>query len=181
MMCPIKSLNQILTARTNERIIPLAHCLGRGVYRAGFVSIVSALVLVGAGLGIPVQANSNFGTISLGESVDGYTAGAVPLFSILNVQAGENNQPCVGYADRNPDHILQLTTALSTVTVEINSNGEDTTLMIEAPDQTVYCSDDGNDSDAVITGQNWEAGDYKVWVGAFDSGQSYDYTLSVRQ
>ena len=131
----------------------------------------------------PAQADSNFGTVQItsssNESVNGYTAGTVPLFAILNVREDQNNQPCVGYAERNPDHILQVATTLSALIIEVNSNGGDTTLMIETPDHTIYCSDDGNDADAVITGQDWGVGDYKVWVGAFDAGQRYDYTLEI--
>ncbi|MEM9213134.1 MAG: hypothetical protein AAGD25_02210 [Cyanobacteria bacterium P01_F01_bin.150] len=145
----------------------------------------SGILVISQGLLVPARANSNFGTVqitaSTNESVNGYTAGAVPMFSILNSQEGENNQPCVGYAEQNPDHILQVTTLLSEVIIKVSSNGGDTTLMIEAPDNTIYCSDDGNDSDAVITGQNWSSGEYKVWVGTFDSGQRYDYTLEINQ
>ena len=131
----------------------------------------------------PAQAESNFGTVrinsSTDETVEGYTAGAVPLFAILNAREDENNEPCVGYAERNPDHIFQVATTLSDVIIEVESNGGDTTLMIETPDHTIYCSDDGNDADAVITGQNWGIGEYKVWVGTFDAGQRYDYTLEI--
>ena len=149
------------------------------------MATVSGMVLFGPGASAPAYADSNFGTVqitaSTDEAVEGYTAGSVPLFAILNVREDENSQPCVGYAERDPDHILNLSTAMSNISIEVDSNGGDTTLMIEAPDQTIYCSDDGNDSDAVITGKNWPAGEYRVWVGAFDAGQNYDYTLEISQ
>lgn len=153
---------------------------------ASLISVVaiSGTVLFGPGVSRPAYADSNFGTVqvtaSVDAAVDGYTAGSVPLFAILNAREDTNNEPCVGYAESDPDHILQLSTTLSSILIEVESNGGDTTLMIEGPDQTIYCSDDGNDSDAVIRGRNWSAGQYKIWVGAFDAGQSYDYTLEIQ-
>lgn len=129
------------------------------------------------------RADSNFGTVSVSaspnESIEGYTGGSVPLFSILNVREDVNGESCVGYAEREPDHILSVSQPLSRITIEVESNGSDTTLMIEAPDETVYCGDDGNDSDAVIEGRQWAAGEYKVWVGTFDAGQAHNYTLEI--
>ena len=90
-----------------------------------------------------------------------------------------NGESCVGYAEREPDHILSVSQPLPRITIEVESNGSDTTLMIEAPDETVYCGDDGNDSDAVIEGLQWIAGEYKVWVGTFDAGQAHNYTLEI--
>ena len=185
MMQPIKLLNRILNPHPSASIIHLTTHLGRAVGWVMAVATTSGVLMLSPSWVAPAQADSNFGTVRITSSsnatVDGYTAGAVPLFAILNVREDENNQPCVGYAERTPDHILQVTTSLSDVIVEVNSNGGDTTLMIEAPDRTIYCSDDGNNSDAVITGKDWGIGDYKVWVGAFDAGQHYDYTLEIHQ
>ena len=159
--------------------------LGKIARSAMSIVTVSGLLWLTPSWLNPVQADSNFGTVrvtsSPDEAVEGYTAGSVPLFAILNVRQDDNNEPCVGYAERDPDHILQVSAPLSDITIAVESNGGDTTLMIEAPDSTIYCSDDGNDADAVITGQNWGSGDYKIWVGTFDAGQRYDYTLEIHQ
>lgn len=190
-MRPVKVLNRMLNPHPIASIMRLTTHLRRATRYSRAtryvmaVATASGMLMLSSTWVAPAQADSNFGTVRITSSsdaaVDGYTAGSVPLFAISNVREGENNQPCVGYAERNPDHILQVATSLSDVIIEVNSNGGDTTLMIEAPDHTIYCSDDGNDSDAMITGQNWGAGDYKVWVGAFDAGQRYDYTLEIHQ
>ena len=44
----------------------------------------------------------------------------------------------------------------------------------------MYCGDDeGEGADARVQGRNWGAGDYQVWVGSFEPGGSYDYTLEI--
>lgn len=186
MMQQIGPLNSRIHPRLQAKAVGPIHRGGLRQLRRYTLSLATiAGMIVGPGLVASVQADSNFGTVritsSTGRTVEGYTAGAVPLFSILNAREDENNEPCIGYAERDPDHILQVSTSLSDVIIEVESNGGDTTLMIEAPDHTIYCSDDGNDSDAVITGHNWSAGEYRVWVGAFNAGQRHDYTLEIHQ
>lgn len=186
MLRSTNSFKVFLRSRVqNKKVAPASTCRFPSLaYAAISMATVSGVCLFGPVVSMPAYAESNFGTVQVTTSsnaeVEGYTAGAVPLFAILNAREDSNNEPCVGYAESDPDHILQLSTTLPNILIEVESNGGDTTLMIEGPDQTIYCSDDGNDSDAVIRGRNWSAGQYKIWVGAFDSGQSYDYTLEIQ-
>ncbi|NEQ95246.1 MAG: hypothetical protein F6K30_00670 [Cyanothece sp. SIO2G6] len=129
------------------------------------------------------MANSNFGRVRIAasgsQSIQGYTGGSVSLAAAIAPEDLQN-RPCVGYAAANPDHILELTGQAGQITIEVNSNGNDTTLLVQSPDGTIYCGDDeGGGADALIQGRNWPPGDYNVWVGTFEPGVHYDYTLVV--
>ncbi len=127
----------------------------------------------------------NFGTISLAPgfdttaaSISGYTGGSYSLSAISN--RDRDNRACIGFADPNPDHILVLEKDFSNLKVAVNSGG-DTTVLIQGPDNTIYCGDDsGTRKDASIENRNWKAGNYKVWVGTFNPNVKLNYTLSVQ-
>ena len=134
----------------------------------------------------PVKADTvNFGTISLAPgfdatatSISGYTGGSYSLSAISN--RDRDNKACIGFADPNPDHILVLEKDFSNLKVAVNSGG-DTTILIQGPDNTIYCGDDtGRIKDASIENRNWKAGNYKVWVGTFNSNVKLNYSLSVQ-
>ncbi|NET11004.1 MAG: hypothetical protein F6K09_08700 [Merismopedia sp. SIO2A8] len=142
------------------------------------VFVMSPLVCIA-----PVLANPNFGSVTIAAVPDhdiaGHTGGTVSLAAIAPQDSSD--RPCIGYAGDDPDHVLVFENTVSSVTIEVDS-GEDTTLLIRDPNGTVYCGDDeGNGSDALIQGQNWGSGSYEVWVGAFQPGVRYDYTLRVNQ
>ena len=111
--------------------------------------------------------------------VSGYTAGAYSL--LLIAKRDGNDNPCIGYGAPSPDHVMVLEKDFPRLKLRVNSRGEDTTLVIQGPDNdTIRCSDDtGNNKDASISDTNWEAGTYKIWVGSFDPNQRWDYTLSA--
>lgn len=129
---------------------------------------------------------ANFESLSLSPgfaraSTRGYTQGA---FSLSNIALRDRNgNLCLGYADSAPDHIMELQQDFAQLSIVINSGGNDTTLVIQGPnDGTVRCGDDtGRNKDASIEDTNWRAGTYRVWVGAFEPGTRYNYTLTVEE
>lgn len=134
-----------------------------------------------------IAQNANFEGITLSAyppstaSVEGRTVGAFSLANIANRDPAGN--PCTGFADPNPDHILTLESDFPSLTVSVDS-GEDTTLLIQGPnDNSVYCGQDISRSnlDAQIVLNDLQAGTYRIWVGAHDQGQRFDYTLSVQE
>ena len=159
-----------------------------------FLAIASSL-LVGAFVGFAPHAiaNSNFGRVTIASSgaqdISGHTGGSVPLSSIE--PGRQQNGPCTGHAESNPDHILVFAggsgrdTINLSITVDSTNGGRtpqgDTTLLIKRPDGKIYCNDDGNGSDAQIQQSGWPAGEYHVWVGAFEPGVEYEYTLTVER
>jgi hypothetical protein len=147
-----------------------------------FLSIITVL------FSLPVVADTaNFGIISLSpgsdiliSSVSGYTGGSYSLSAIANRDT--NNKACFGFADPNPDYIVVLEKGFSNLKFLVNSSGTDTTMLIKAPDNTIYCGDDtGKSKDASIDFKNLKAGNYKVWIGTFNTNVQQNYTLTVQQ
>ena len=131
---------------------------------------------------------ANFGTLKLSSGFEasqgiatGHTGGTYSLSAISN--RDQNKNVCTGFADPNPDHILILEKDFDKLTILVNSDGNDTTLLIKGPDdEIVRCGDDtGKNKDASIDGKQWRKGTYKIWVGTFDSGLKRSYTLTVQE
>jgi hypothetical protein len=134
----------------------------------------------------PVLAQSaNFDGITLSafpptdNTVDGRTVGS---YSLANIASSDiNGVLCAGFADTNPDHILTLESDFPSLTITVDS-GQDTTLLVQGPDDnTIRCGQDISRSnmDAQVSGGNWQAGTYRIWVGAHTQGQRFSYTLTV--
>ncbi|AFZ04337.1 hypothetical protein Cal6303_5454 [Calothrix sp. PCC 6303] len=135
-----------------------------------------------------VAKTANFGTITLvsnsgkeSVSVSGYTGGSYSLSAIKN--RDRNNNSCIGFADPNPDYILILKQDVPKLKMQVNSGGSDTTILVQGPnDNIIRCGDDtGRSKDANINDKNWKAGTYKLWIGTFNPGVKYNYTLSLDQ
>ncbi|ASC73441.1 hypothetical protein XM38_044080 [Halomicronema hongdechloris C2206] len=128
---------------------------------------------------------ANFGSLTLGTnstsaSANGNTAG---FFSLSNIAPRDRNGDlCLGYAAENPDHILTLQQDYEDLTVQIDSGGNDTTLLIQGPDNnTIRCGSDTSrrNPDANVVDSGWRAGTYRIWVGSHHQNQRYEYTITV--
>jgi hypothetical protein len=158
----------------------LTSLLRRPLLMAGSVAMLAGAT--------PVLAQSaNFEGITLsayppaGASVEGRTVGAYALSNIASSDV--DGILCTGFADTNPDHILTLENDFPDLTLTVDS-GEDTTLLVQGPnDNTVRCGQDVSRTnlDAEVTGENWPAGTYRIWVGAHDQGDRFSYTLTVQE
>lgn len=116
------------------------------------------------------------------RQVDGYTAGFYPLSNITGRDF--NGNICTGFASEVPDHIMVLERDFAQLTLQVNSGGNDTTLLVQGPDDsTVRCGQDTSrrNPDASIVDQGWGAGTYKIWVGTHTRGQQYNYRLSISE
>ncbi|MGI0487302.1 hypothetical protein ACN4EK_17805 [Pantanalinema rosaneae CENA516] len=143
------------------------------------------ILLLGVGLSPAVAQPPNFGSLTLSSSqpsgrLSGTIAGATSLPAIVS-NTDMHQRKCLGFGDPNPDHTLILKEDMSRLTLQVNSGGADTTLVVQGSDGTVRCGDDtGTNKDASITDTNWKTGIYKVWVGAATPGMRRDYTLTIR-
>ncbi|MDZ8226294.1 hypothetical protein [Nostoc sp. ChiVER01] len=162
----------------------MKYCRPRLNFSGGWLlAIISAITAT------PVIAETaNFGTFTLStnsnpapETVQGFTGGSYSLSAISN--RDRDQKPCIGFADPNPDHIMVLEKDFPQMTIQVDSSGNDTTLLIKGPDQTtIRCGDDtGKSKDASVSDRNWKRGTYRIWVGTFNPGAKRDYTLKVEQ
>ena len=137
---------------------------------------------------LPVLAETaNFGTLTLSRGfgsptavLRGSTGGSYSLSAIANADRHKNK--CLGFATPTPDHIIVLQQNFSKLTIQVNSKGTDTTLLVQGPGNTVRCGDDANQNkDAGIVDSDWQAGSYKIWVGTLEPGVNSNYTISVQE
>ena len=151
--------------------------------RYGVVAL-AFLALGGFGTAALAQA-ANFAPLSLSvtqptATVNGVTAG---IFALANVAMRDHRGTiCTGFADATPDHILTLQDPMAQITLQVNSGGNDTTLLLQGPnDSLVHCGEDisRRNPDAQIQAQDLPAGTYRLWVGSHNQGQRINYSLTV--
>jgi hypothetical protein len=162
----------------------MKYCCPRLQFRGGWL-----LAVLVASTATPVIAETaNFGSFNLSTNFDpaqgtvqGFTGGSYSLSAISN--RDRDQKACIGFADPTPDHIMVLEKDFSQLTIQVDSNNNDTTLLIQGPDKnTIRCGDDtGKSKDASVSDRNWKSGTYRIWVGTFNQETKYDYTLKVEQ
>ncbi|MEH2276943.1 MAG: hypothetical protein V7K40_19690 [Nostoc sp.] len=162
----------------------MKYCRPRLQFHGGWL-----LAILTAITATPVIAETaNFGTFNLSTNFDpaqgrvqGFTGGSYSLSAISN--RDRDQKACIGFADPTPDHIMVLEKDFSQLIIQVDSNNNDTTLLIQGPGQTtIRCGDDtGKSKDASVSDRNWKRGTYRIWVGTFNPGVKRDYTLTVEQ
>lgn len=144
------------------------------------------LVLLAISSTLPALGQANFGSLTLSTekpsgTLTGSTGGSTSLPAIVSNRDRDNNK-CRGFGDPNPDHILILQQNIPSLTLRVNSSGGDTTLVVQGPQGSVRCGDAPKPGkNASLTGNDWRAGTYKIWIGSTVPGIRQDYTLYVRQ
>jgi hypothetical protein len=145
------------------------------------IGLVMGVAAVGPALAQP----ANFESFTLSEDsssarVGGITTGTFALSSIVG--RDRNGAICTGFADASPDHIMVLQQDFTSLAFQVDSGGNDTSLLIQGPNNsTVRCGEDTNrrNPDARVQDQDWPAGTYLIWVGSHHRGQRYSYSLIV--
>jgi hypothetical protein len=117
------------------------------------------------------------------KSIDvrGYAKGTVALFKTLG-DRDSAQQRCMGYGSLVPDHIVEIEQKTAAVTLQVKTREQDTTLVVQGPNNQLYCADDSSKGvkDAGLTLTDPKVGTYKVWVGTFEPGVGVRYLLSVQ-
>jgi len=155
-------------------------CLLR-ILRVGLISTLGYGALTGQ---LPVKANEQTADSAIirlrngAAEVRGVTAGERSLAEMAG--RDRRRKVCLGYAGESPDHTMILTEPQPRLRIAVNSEGEDTTLLVLGP-KGIDCNDNyGRDSrDAGVSAQNWPAGEYRIWVGAFEAGDRISYQLLI--
>lgn len=128
---------------------------------------------------IVIAPNSNQTRIE--NNVSGQIFSAFSLPAILGQSKDGQGNNCLGFVgDQAPDYTVNLTSDFSELNLEINSQG-DTTMAIKTPDNIIYCGDDisTTNPDASVTLTNIKSGQYQVWIGAFEEGDTLNYNLAI--
>ena len=150
------------------------------------IFLVISLICFIPGVTLAQQNNLDDLILAVGSNqttgiVTGNTGGSYSLASITNQDRDGN--PCMGYGDPQPDHVITLKSDFAQLTMQIDSGGSDTTLIVKGLEpQNIRCGFGQNNSrDAVIKDRNWSAGTYYIWVGSMHPNQRSQYSLSVKE
>ena len=156
------------------------------LYRPSYWSLIAGLTLIPAIATIAQRPNQDHFILAVDSSqtsaiVTGSTGGGYSLASIANRDRYGN--PCMGYGDPEPDHIMILESEFSQLSLKVNSRGSDTTLIVKGPGRNnIRCGfGKNNHRDALVQDSQWKPGEYKIWVGSVSPNQRSGYRLSVQQ
>ncbi len=133
------------------------------------------------GLSMPLAALAETVQLTLtngAAQVTGITAGRYSLTQLAS--RDRHRKLCLGFGNEQPDYTFSLSEPMSQLQIALDSSGQDTTLLVQGP-LGVRCNDNAERGtrDAAVTEQNVPAGTYRVWVGSFNSGDRFNYTLRI--
>ncbi len=141
-------------------------------------STLAIVLALGAGLGTDsaradISLNPGFGQ----TSISGIAGGGTSLRDVAG-KAETATGSCLGFGKGQADQILRLNSGFRDLTVVVKSN-MDTTIVVQGPGGT-WCNDDFQGKNPGLDGQ-WQAGEYKIWIGTQGRNQSVNYVLKVSQ
>lgn len=150
--------------------------------------LIGSTVILAAGALPAVQASAqdfngrpNFGTLNLraGFTPDPQTV-AVRSGGSLNAESLSSN--CRGFISNAPDVRLNYSAGSYPLILSVNS-GADTTIVVNAPDGSWYCDDDGGTRgmNPALRFNNPQSGRYEIWVGTYGNSSTQPATLHVSE
>lgn len=127
------------------------------------------------------SAAPNYGTLNLsyGFSPD---PRVVTVVSGGVVDASGINSSCAGYISRAPDVRLNYDAGSLPLIISAASS-DDTTLVVNAPNGSWYCDDDGgvNGLNPAVFFSNPQSGRYEIWVGSYSAGTNSRASLHISE
>lgn len=128
------------------------------------------------------NANPNYGTITL-------TTGFTPDPNVVNLQSGGNldarniGGACAGFITNAPDVRLNYTAGTTFPLIISVASAADTTLVINGPDGSWYCDDDGgvNGLNPAVRFNTPQTGRYEIWVGTYGNASLQAAQLSISE
>ncbi|MGY6531271.1 peptidase [Glycocaulis sp.] len=119
------------------------------------------------------------------HTVDLQSGGSIRANTLRDNGSGNADRDgrCAGYIADAPDFSLHFTSGTGVLPLRIGAaSGADTTLVINGPDGSWYCDDDGGEGlNPLIQFNNPETGRYDIWVGTFGSASLADARLFITE
>jgi len=145
----------------------------------------AALVLTACATAVPyapmdTSAPPNFGTVNLRV---GYTPDphVVPLLAGGNLDARGLGGNCRGSVTAAPDVRLVYSSGVLPLIISVDASA-DTTLVINAPDGSWHCNDDGGSGlNPSIRFNQPLSGRYEIWVGTYQAGGARPANLFISE
>lgn len=128
-----------------------------------------------------IDARPNYGTVNLRA---GYTPDphVVAVRSGGNIDASRVGSNCRGYISAAPDVRLVYSSGSYPLIISASSSS-DTTLVVNAPDGSWHCDDDGgvNGLNPSIRFNNPGSGRYEIWVGTYGTSDTRPAQLHISE
>ena len=129
-----------------------------------------------------VNASPNYGTVNLatGFSPDPQV---VAVRSGGSINAESISSDCSGYISNAPDVRLVFTAGSSLPLIISATSGADTTLVVNAPDGSWYCDDDGGNEglNPAVRFNSPMSGRYEIWVGTYGNATLQPAELHISE
>jgi hypothetical protein len=153
---------------------PIARILAAG---AALAAVATAGVATAQNFGLQPA----YGTLTL-------NAGFSPDPQVVNVQSGGNinantvSSSCRGFIANAPDVRVNYRAGSFPLIISANSQA-DTTLVVNAPDGSWYCDDDGGNAgmNPMVRFNNPQSGQYDIWIGTYGSATLQPAQLHVSE
>jgi hypothetical protein len=153
---------------------PIARIIAAG-------AALSAVAFAGVAAAQDYRLNPTYGTATL-------SAGFTPDPYVVNVQSGGSinasslSSSCRGFIANAPDVRLQYSSGSYPLIISANSS-TDTTLVVNAPDGTWYCSDDEgvNGMNPMVRFNNPQGGQYDIWIGTYGTASLAPAQLHISE
>jgi hypothetical protein len=151
--------------------------------KLNLMAIAALLVCSDGAFAQDVQLTPTFGEMRLvaGEApnlhlIDIVAGGRVEVAAIVGTDIAGN--ACRGAIANAPDYRLDYTAGDLPLVFSVKSR-QDTTLVVNAPDGSWHCSDDGRGwPNPLVFFAEPESGQYDIWIGAYDGGNP-EATLNI--
>jgi hypothetical protein len=151
------------------------------------VGLLSAAVIAAAMATVPASAQNfnadpNYGTVSLRS---GYTPDphVVSVRSGGSIDAARLSSDCRGMISNAPDVRLNYSAGSSFPLILSVDSSADTTLVVNGPDGSWYCDDDGGSRglNPSIRFNRPMSGRYEIWVGTYGSSDLRPARLHISE
>ena len=151
-----------------------------------FTALAAACTIPATAQNIFGEPNSGSITLEAGFPEDPTT---VDVISGGSIDVSDVIDGCVGHISEDPDVRLTFNASGSPDALPLYiyaTSGEDTTLLINAPDGNYYCNDDGADggengtNPSIVFGPT-QSGDYEIWVGSYDEGEFHEAQVGISE
>ena len=146
-----------------------------------FTAAAVGCAAVSAAVAQDVNGQPNYGTVNLrsGFLPDPYV---VALQSGGDIDVSQQNSNCRGFITNAPDIRLNYTAGTLPLYISVDSSA-DTTLVVNAPDGSWYCDDDGGTRglNPSIRFETPQSGRYEIWVGTYGSATLRNARLHISE
>ncbi|MFN4297976.1 MAG: peptidase S1 [Brevundimonas sp.] len=145
-----------------------------------FAAAFAALIIAGPVAAQDYSASPNYGTarLSAGFTPDPYN---VTVTAGGSIRAADRFSSCRGYISNAPDLRLHWSGGGNLPLIISVSSSRDTTLVVNGPDGSWYCDDDGGEgTNPALRFGSPRSGQYDIWVGSY-GGDYVSATLSISE